>query len=142
MGVYSVSASVRQWNMFTPCTKEYIGVEVKSGEYTCVPRRLFFAAQQRMPSPRSLISKDALFKKEKESARRTVRSHVTLEKSSKNYIRCENEPSQATIHSVPPPPPLRKLRRRIFHVVRENVQVAGAEATHHGDSPVGEGRVG
>ncbi len=54
---------------------------------------------------------------------------ITLEKSSKNYIRCENEPSQDAIHSVPPPPPpLRKLRRRIFHVVRGNVQVAGAEA--------------
>ncbi len=29
----------------------------------------------------------------------------------------------------PPPPPPRKLRRRIFHVVKGNVQVAGAEAT-------------
>ncbi len=28
-----------------------------------------------------------------------------------------------------PPPPLRKLRRRIFHMVRGNVPVAGAEAT-------------
>jgi len=45
-----------------------------------------------------------LFKKEKESARRTARSHITLEKSSKNYIRCESEPSQAAIHCVPPPP--------------------------------------
>ncbi len=27
------------------------------------------------------------------------------------------------------PPPLCKLRRRIFHVVRGNVRVAGAEAT-------------
>jgi hypothetical protein len=76
------------------------------------------------------VSKDALFKKEKESARRTAKSHINLEKSSKNYIRCESEPSQAAIHRVPPPPPpLRKLLRRIFHVVRENVLVAGAEAT-------------
>ncbi len=43
---------------------------------------------------------------------------------------------------VSPPPPLGKLRQRIFHVVRENVQVAGAEATRHGDSPVGGGRAG
>ncbi len=50
------------------------------------------------------------------------------------------KPSQAAIHSVPPP--LRKLRRRIFHVVRGNVRVAGAEVTRHGDSPVGGGRAG
>jgi hypothetical protein len=49
------------------------------------------------------VSKDALFKEKKESARRTARSHITLEKSSKSYIRCESEPSQAAIHSVPPP---------------------------------------
>ncbi len=48
------------------------------------------------------MPKELLFKKEKESARRTVRSHVTLEKSSKNYIRCENEPSQAAIQGFPP----------------------------------------
>ncbi len=42
-----------------------------------------------------------------------------MEKSSKNYIRCENEPSQAAIQGFPPP-------RRIFHVVRGNVRVAGA----------------
>ena len=45
-----------------------------------------------------------MFKEEKESARRTARSHVTLGKSSKNYIRCENEPSQAAIQGFPPPP--------------------------------------
>ncbi len=42
----------------------------------------------------------------------------------------------------PPPPPLRKLRRRIFQVVRGNVRVAGTEATHHGDWPVGGERAG
>jgi hypothetical protein len=62
-----------------------------------------------------LVSKDALFKKEKESARRTARCHVSLEKSSKNYIRCESEPSQAAIHSVPPTSrPKSKLRGRVF----------------------------
>ncbi len=49
-----------------------------------------------------LVSKDALFKEEKESARRTASCHVTLEKSSKNYIHCESEPSQAAIKSFPP----------------------------------------
>jgi hypothetical protein len=47
------------------------------------------------------VSKDALFKKEKESVRTTARCHVSLEKSSKNYIRCESEPSQAATHSAP-----------------------------------------
>ncbi len=92
-----------------------------------------------------LVSEDALFKKEKESARRTARCHVSLEKSSKNYIRCESEPSQAAIPSVPPPPtsrPKGKLRGRIFHVVRENVRVGGVVATRHGDSPLGGGRAG
>ena len=41
-----------------------------------------------------------------------------------------------------PPPPPRKLRRRIYHVVKGNVQVAGAEATRHGYSPDRGGRVG
>jgi SH3-like domain-containing protein len=45
------------------------------------------------------VLKDPLFKKEKESARITARCHVSLEKSSKNYIHCESEPSQAAIHS-------------------------------------------
>jgi hypothetical protein len=82
--------------------------------YRVVPRRLFLLPNREYLSPRSLISlkrKFALFKKEKESARRTARSHITLEKSSKNYIRCENEPSQAA-------------RRRIFHVVRVPRQLA------------------
>ncbi len=87
------------------------------------------------------MSKDALLKKEKESARTTARCHVSLEKSSKNYIRCESEPSQAAIHSVPPPTfrPKSGLRGRIFHVVRENVRVGGAVATRHGDLPLGGG---
>jgi hypothetical protein len=49
-----------------------------------------------------LTPKEPLFKEVKESARRTARSHVTLEKSSKNYICCENEPSQAAIQGFPP----------------------------------------
>ncbi len=50
-----------------------------------------------------LVSKDALFKNEKESARTTARCHLSLEKSSKNYIPCESEPSKAATHSVLPP---------------------------------------
>jgi hypothetical protein len=38
------------------------------------------------------VSKDALFHNKKESARTMARCHVSLEKSSKNYSRCENEP--------------------------------------------------
>jgi hypothetical protein len=50
-----------------------------------------------------LVSKDPLFKEGKESVRRTARCHVTSEKSSKNYIPCLNEPSQAAIQGFPPP---------------------------------------
>ncbi len=32
-----------------------------------------------------------------------ARCHVSLEKSSKNYIHCENEPSQATLIASPLP---------------------------------------
>jgi hypothetical protein len=39
------------------------------------------------------VSKDALFNKEKEPKRTLARCHVSLEKSSKNYSCCENEPS-------------------------------------------------
>jgi hypothetical protein len=49
------------------------------------------------------VSKDALFNNKKESARTMARCHVSLEKSSKNYIRCESEPSQAATHITPPP---------------------------------------
>ncbi len=54
--------------------------------------------------------------------------------------------SQAKLPFIasPPPPPSQvcKLRRRIFHVVWENVRFAGAEATRYGNSPVGGGRAG
>jgi hypothetical protein len=56
------------------------------------------------PSPRSLSSvKDVLFNNEKESARTMARCHGSLEKSSKNYSRCEIEPSQATCKGSPLP---------------------------------------
>jgi len=58
------------------------------------------------------VSKDALFNNEKESARTMARCHVSLEKSSKNYIRCENEPSQAT--RIASPLPHLPVKRRVL----------------------------
>ncbi len=52
-----------------------------------------------------LLSKNAEFRNEKESKRIRARCQVSLEKSSKNYSRCENEPSQATCKRPPSPPP-------------------------------------
>jgi len=49
------------------------------------------------------VSKNALFNNEKESARTMARCHVSLEKSSKNYRCCENQPSQATCIASPLP---------------------------------------
>jgi hypothetical protein len=56
------------------------------------------------------VSKDALFKNKKESARTMARCHVSWDTSSKNYIRCESAPSQAATHSVLPPHLLAKRR--------------------------------
>jgi len=51
--------------------------------------------------------------------------------------------SQAKPPPTPSPPPLRKLRRRIFHVVDSNVPFAGAVFTHriHSRDERGEGGV-
>ncbi len=71
----------------------------------CAAEAIFCCPTENSRHPEAkLTSKDALFKKEKESARTMARCHVSLEKSSKNYIRRESEPSQAATHSVPPPP--------------------------------------
>ncbi len=54
--------------------------------------------------------------------------------------------SQAKPPFIASPPPTSrpkgKWRGRIFHVVRENVRVGGAMATHHSDTPLGGGRAG
>jgi hypothetical protein len=52
------------------------------------------------------VSKNALFHNEKESARTMARCQVSLEKLSKKYSRCENEPSQAKciVSPLPHPP--------------------------------------
>jgi hypothetical protein len=51
------------------------------------------------------------------------------------------KPSQAATHAIPPP--LRKLQRRIFHVVDSNVPFAGEVFTHriHSRDERGEGGV-
>jgi hypothetical protein len=86
-----------------------------------------------------LVSKDPLFNEERESLRRMARCHITLEKSSKNYILCFKKPSQAATHAIPPI----SSRRRIFHVVDSNGLFAGAIFTRriHSQDERGEGRV-
>jgi hypothetical protein len=79
------------------------------------------------------VSKDALFKEEKESTRTLARCHVSLEKSSKNYIRCESEPSQPATHSVPPPHPLAK--RRVLVVCFQRGGAESAKKMRHGNLP-------
>jgi hypothetical protein len=71
------------------------------------------------------VSKDALFNNEKESARTMARCHVSLEKSSKNYIRCEKEPSQAGGGGGG------GFWWRVFHLVEQNPPRKGAVKTRH-----------
>jgi hypothetical protein len=78
-------------------------------------------------------SKDALFKNEKESARTMARCRVSLEKSSKNYIRCESEPSQAATHSVLPPHLLAK--RRVMEGDFPHGEAKSAMKMRRGNSP-------
>jgi hypothetical protein len=70
----------------------------------------------------SVVSKDALFKNEKESARTKARCHVSLEKSSKNFIHCKNEPSQATCIASPSPTSqsIGGFWSWVFHMVEQN----------------------
>jgi hypothetical protein len=78
------------------------------------------------------VSKDALFKKEKESVRKLARCHVSLEKSSKNYTRCESEPSQAATHSVPPPP---VGQMRVLEADFPRGEAKSAKKKRRGNSP-------
>jgi hypothetical protein len=59
-----------------------------------------------------LLPKSALFHNEKESKRIRARCQVSLEKSSKNYSRCENAPSQAKC--IASPLPHLPVNRRVF----------------------------
>ncbi len=65
--------------------------------------------------------------------------HVSLEKSSKNYIHCESEPSQAPIHSVPPH---LLAKRRLTRADLPRGEGKCASWRRHGDSPLGGGRAG
>ncbi len=103
-----------------------------------VPRRLFFAA----PTENShhlkswILSKAALFHNEKEWKRIRARCQVSLEKSSKNYSRCENEPSQAKCIASPISQSIGGFFWRVFHVVEQNPPDKCATATRHGESPL------
>jgi hypothetical protein len=61
---------------------------------------------------RAQLSENALFHIEKESKRIQARCQVSLEKSSKNYSRCENEPSQAKC--IAPSLPHLPVNRGVF----------------------------
>jgi hypothetical protein len=78
------------------------------------------------------VSKDALFNNEKESARTMARFHVSLEKSSKNYIRCESEPSQAATHSVPHHLPTKK---RVLEAGFPRGEAKSAKKMRRGNRP-------
>jgi hypothetical protein len=55
--------------------------------FMVVPRRLFFATQQKKPSPVGLSNiKNPQFQEEKISAIKRARTHISMEKSSKNLI--------------------------------------------------------
>jgi hypothetical protein len=86
------------------------------------------------------VSKDALFKNEKDSARIMARCHVSLEKSSKNYIHCESEPSQAATHSVLPPHLLAK--RQVLEADFPRGEAKSAKKMRRGKSPLGGERAG
>ncbi len=64
--------------------------------YTVVPRRLFFA------------SKNPQFQNEKISARKRARSHINMEKSSKNLISLFGEMLAGGLPKPPPTPPHRE----------------------------------
>jgi hypothetical protein len=80
----------------------------------------FARFQDSQNTRRAYLTKTA--ENEKESARTTARCHVSLEKLSKNYSRCENEPSQATrvASPLPHPPSIGGFWWRVFHVVEQN----------------------
>jgi hypothetical protein len=56
-----------------------------------------------------------------------------LEKSSKNYSRCENEPSQATC--IASPLPLRQVNRWVFLAGFPRGEPESGEFIRHGDPP-------
>jgi hypothetical protein len=79
------------------------------------------------------VAKDALFNIEKESARTMARCHVSLEKSSKNYNRFENEPSQATL--IAPPLPHLPVNQRVLVAGFPRGEAKSAKKMRHGNPP-------
>ncbi len=114
--------------------------------FSLVPRRLFFAAQQRIAitlNP-NYYKKCSVSQCEKESRRTWPRCKVSLEKSSKNYSRRENEPNQTSCKR-PPPPPAKSNGEcfwRVFHVVTQNPPNLLAIVTHHSGPPLLEEKAG
>jgi hypothetical protein len=79
------------------------------------------------------VSKDALFKNEKESARTMARCHVSWEKSSKNYIHSESEPSQAAF--IPSPLPHLLAKWRVLETDFPCGEAKSIMKMHRGNSP-------
>ncbi len=82
-----------------------------------------------------ILSKDAAFHNEKESRRTWPRSQVSLEKSSKNYSRWENEPNQTSCKRPPPPPAKSngEYFQRVFHVATPDPPNSPVVATRHSE---------
>ncbi len=106
--------------------------------YLTVPRRLFFAALQRIAitSSPNYYQKMRCFttrKNQEEHGPDVMYSTVSLEKSSKNYSRWENEPNQTSCKR-PPPPPAKSNGEyfwRVFHLVIQKPPKLCAVASRH-----------
>ena len=87
-----------------------------------VPRRLFFTALQWISHrPRSQnTAKERTLIPEKDSKRKRPRSHVSLEKSSKNYKPLEKWAKPNLLPDVTPQPANGNYFRRVCHVVESN----------------------
>ena len=79
------------------------------------------------------MSKDGLFNNEKESARTMARCHASLEKSSENNIRCENEPSQVT--RIASPLPHLPINRRVLMAGFPRGEAKSAKKRRHENPP-------
>ncbi len=101
---------------------------------TCAAEAIFCCPIENSHHLKSWItSKDAAFHNEKESRRTWARSQVSLEKSSKNYSRWENEPNPTSCKH-PPPPPAKSNGEyfpRVFHVATPDPPNSPAVATRH-----------
>ncbi len=100
----------------------------------CAAKAIFCCPTENSHHLKSLLlSKDALFNNEKESRRTWPRCHVSLEKSSKNHRRWENEPNQTSCKR-PPPPPAKSNGEyfwRVFHVVIQKPPKLCTVASRH-----------